>query len=115
MRAIRTASRGLAAAFLGLWLAAVPLAAYARDTEPERQDSSRLTSIGAGIGTLVYGPSKIAYALTGTVLSGMAWVWTGGDGDVAGPILKSAVRGDYVIVPAHVEGRRSLEFLGSPY
>ena len=115
MRAIRTASRGLATVLIGLWLAAAPISAWARDTASERNHSSRLVSVGAALGSLVYTPSKIAYAVTGTVLSGMAWVWTGGDDAVAGPIFKSAIRGDYVIVPAHLAGRRSVEFLGSPY
>ena len=29
-----------------------------------------------------------------------------------GPILNSAVRGDYVVTPAHLEGHRDLRFVG---
>ncbi len=115
MRLIRSASRGLAAVLLGSCLAIAPLSAEARDSEQEPNDASVLVNIGAALGTFIYAPSKLVYALTGTVLSGMAWVWTGGDGDVAGSNLNAAIRGDYVILAEHVQGRRSLEFMGSQY
>ncbi len=113
MRAIRIASRGFAAVLLGSCLAVAPLSARAQDPAPERERPSTLVSIGAGFGTIVYAPVKLAYALTGSVLSGMAWVWTGGDSRVAGTILYAAILGDYVILAAHVQGNRSLQFVGS--
>ena len=115
MRAIRSVSRDLAAVLLGCWLAVAPLSAEARDPEPEGAQASALVNIGAGLCTFVYAPVKLVYALTGTVLSGMAWMWTGGDGAVAGTILRSSIRGDYVIVAAHLGGGRPLEFLGPQY
>lgn len=69
------------------------------------------TGIGASICTLVYGPAKIARAVGGTVVSGLALLFTFDPG-IAGPILRSSVRGDYVVTPAHLEGRRSLRFDG---
>jgi hypothetical protein len=83
--------------------------------EPESAAYSGLTGGGAALCTLVYAPLKVAYAVGGSVISGLAWAWTLGDTDVSGPILRSAVRGDYVVSPAHLEGRRDLHFVGPQY
>ena len=72
----------------------------------------------AGIGalsalsTLVYGPVKIVYATTGLLIGGIAWGLSGGDPDVLAAVVTSAVRGDYVVTPAHMRMERSLEFFG---
>ena len=72
----------------------------------------------AGIGalsaltSLVYGPVKIVYATTGLLIGGIAWGLSGGDSDVLSAVLTPAVRGDYVITPAHLRQDRSLEFFG---
>jgi hypothetical protein len=108
-RGIRPALAGLVA----LALLAFPAPAGAE--EPPSAAYVALTGLGATLCTLVYAPTKLAYAAGGTLISGFAWLWTLGDRSVAGPILRSAVRGDYVVTPAHLEGRRGLEFVGSQY
>ena len=110
-------ARTLSAIFLLTVLSLAPGAAGARDRgEPPRHNAySGLVGVGAALGTLVYAPLKIGYALSGTLLSGMAWAWTAGDGDIATSIVRSAVRGDYVVRPAHVEGDEKLAFLGKRY
>jgi hypothetical protein len=105
--------RRLGALLVTLALLSAPLPALAE--EEESTAYSGLTGVGAALCTLVYAPLKVAYALGGSVISGFAWAWTLGDTDVSGPILRSAVRGDYVVSPAHLEGRRDLEFVGSQY
>ncbi|MBW2268381.1 MAG: hypothetical protein JRH16_07375 [Deltaproteobacteria bacterium] len=115
MRRNKSAARGFAALLLGLALAAAPLSAWAQEEAPPRNAYSGLVGIGAALGTLVYAPLKLCYALTGSLLSGMAWVWTAGDGSIATPILHSAIKGDYVLTPAHLEGRRPIGFVGSQY
>lgn len=67
---------------------------------------------GAAICSLVYAPLKLTYAAGGLVVSGMAWLWTFGDSDVAGPIFRGALGGDYVVMPAHLRGDRDLRFVG---
>jgi hypothetical protein len=73
---------------------------------------------GAGMGaaamltTLVYGPVKLAYAATGGVVGGLAWLLTAGNNDVAIPIIESAVYGDYYITPAQLSGEQPIEFVG---
>ncbi len=72
---------------------------------------SAVTGIGAAVCTLVYAPIKMVRAVGGTVVSGLALLFTF-DTDVAGRIFSSSVRGDYVVTPAHLEGRRDLRFGG---
>ena len=67
---------------------------------------------GAMLATLVYGPTKVAYALVGSLVGGLAWLCTGGDGEVATAILQSAAYGDYVVTPGVLRGEESLEFVG---
>lgn len=93
---------------------ALPPAAWAQEPA-ESSAYSAVTGIGAALCTLVYAPLKVTYAVGGTALSGLAWLWTLGDTDVSGPILRAAVRGDYVVTPAHLEGRRGLHFVGPQY
>jgi len=72
----------------------------------------------AGIGTaaalctLLYGPLKIVYAGLGLIFGGVAWGLSGGDSQVASSVITPAVRGDYVVTPAHIRMEESLEFLG---
>jgi hypothetical protein len=109
-------SRRIAGLLLALLLVATP--ALAQEPEQPQEGTTTytaLTGVGAGLCTLVYAPVKVAYAIVGSVLSGLAWLWTAGDTDVSGPIFRAAVRGDYVVTPAHLEGRRSLHFVGPQY
>jgi hypothetical protein len=66
----------------------------------------------AAISSLVYGPTKILYALGGTLIAGMSWCFSGGDSEVASTVLTRAVRGTYVITPDTLMGRDSIEFVG---
>lgn len=70
--------------------------------------------VAAGLSSLVYAPVKVAYAAGGTIVAGLAWVLSGGDSEVAKPILDASVRGDYVVTPEHLTGERHLEFVGRP-
>ena len=99
------------------FLAAVVAVAIATAPAPASADSMGKAAglgIGAVICSLVYGPTKLVYAGLGTIVAGGAWALAGGDSNVARPILNAAVRGDYVITPAHLEGRQSLEVIGEP-
>lgn len=70
--------------------------------------------VASALITLLYGPAKIAYAGIGSLVSGAAWLLTGGDSEVASPIFTASVRGDYVVTPDHLTARRTLEFVGRP-
>jgi hypothetical protein len=91
-------------------IAAAPPPAGAQEAEPS--DATAFTGAGAMLCTLVYSPLKLAYAASGLVVGGMAWVWSFGSRRVTRPIFTAALRGDYVVTPAHLTGRRRLVFIG---
>lgn len=101
----------LAGAALGLAAACAlaPASALAEETD---------TPEGAGMGaasmfaTLLYGPAKLVYATTGSIVAGLAYGLTGGNADVAMPIFESSVYGDYYVTPDQLRGEKSLEFVG---
>lgn len=68
--------------------------------------------IGSAFCTLLYAPVKLIYAGGGALVSGAAWLFSGGNSSVMGPILNASVRGDYVVTPDHLRGRDNLEFVG---
>jgi len=80
----------------------------------EAESSSLAAEGGAGVGamlvTLVYSPLKLAYAASGLVLSGLTWMWTGGDSYVARRLARQAVGGDYVVTPSHLEQKPGQTF-----
>lgn len=61
---------------------------------------------------LVYGPAKAVYATGGGIVSGLAWVFSAGNADVARPIWDASMRGDYTLVPDQLLGRRPITFIG---
>jgi hypothetical protein len=68
--------------------------------------------MAAAVCSLVYGPTKIVYAAGGSLIAGMAWMFSGGDSEVASTVLTRAVRGTYVITPETLTGDGSVEFVG---
>jgi hypothetical protein len=66
----------------------------------------------AALTSLIYGPVKIIYASGGMVIAGFAWVFSGGDSEVASTVLTRAVRGTYVVTPATLTGKEEIEFVG---
>jgi hypothetical protein len=94
-------------------ISSAPLDARAQEDEPaEPRGGNALTGVGAMVCTVVYSPLKIAYAASGLVVGGMAWVWSFGSQRVTRPIFTAALRGDYVVTPEHLTGERRLEFRG---
>ena len=76
------------------------------------------TYANAGLGaasalsTLIYGPVKVAVAITGLIVGGLAYPLSGGDTDTMMKVINTSVRGDYVVTPAHLRGDQPLEFFG---
>lgn len=101
-------------ASVGLGLAAVvslaPLSAFAE--EPASSPESAGMGAASMLVTLLYGPVKLVYATTGGIVGGLAYGLTGGNADVAVPILESAIYGDYYVTPDQLRGEKSLEFVG---
>jgi hypothetical protein len=68
--------------------------------------------VGSALTTVVYGPLKLVYATMGLAFGGIGWAFSGGDPSVAEAVIAPAVRGDYVVTPAHLRGERRLAFVG---
>jgi len=77
-----------------------------------REGDSTGIRIGAGLASLLYTPTKVAYAGLGVVVGGLGWVFSGGEGQVALDIMQPSFRGDYLIRPAHLRGTESIRFVG---
>jgi hypothetical protein len=88
------------------------VAAATAATPAQADGNETAIGVGSAVCSLVYAPAKLAFAGLGTVVSGLAYLMTGFDADVARPVFYSAVRGDYVITPDHLQGRRAVEFVG---
>ena len=69
--------------------------------------------IGSALSTAVYAPLKLFYAAAGLVFGGIGWGISGGDPGVMDAVVTPAVRGDYLVTPAHLRGERRLEFVGT--
>ena len=77
-----------------------------------REEDSTGIRIGAGLASLLYTPTKVAYAGLGVVVGGLGWIFSGGEGQVALDIMQPSFRGDYLIRPAHLRGTESIRFVG---
>jgi len=80
--------------------------------EAESPGSEYGIGVGCAFVNLLYGPTKILYATGGGIVSGFAWVFSAGDSDVARPIWDASMRGDYMVVPDQLRGRKRLDFIG---
>ena len=90
---------------------AVGLAPVAASAEESTTEAGGIGA-AAAFGSLLYAPAKVAYAIGGGLVGGLAWVFSAGDTEVAGPIWDRSVRGDYVLTPEHVRGEVPIQFIG---
>ena len=72
-----------------------------------------LFGLGAGLLTLVYTPLKLVYATTAIPISGLVWVWSVGDAEMAGRVMRSGTLGTFVVTPEHLRGEASFDFVGA--
>ena len=99
--------RGPLAAAVLIGVLAWPAPARAQSTA-----YNALVGAGSAVCTVVYSPLKVAYAASGLVVTGLAFLWSFGDTEVAGTLWRTTVGGDYVVTPSHLEGRSDLRFTG---
>ncbi|HMS86396.1 MAG TPA: hypothetical protein PKD12_22400 [Nitrospira sp.] len=64
--------------------------------------------------SMPYGAAKIAYAIGGGVVGGLAWTVTGGNMELAKSIWVPSMTGDYIIQPQHLTRDKHLYFVGPP-
>jgi hypothetical protein len=112
---------------LGFWTVVVapvgmPSSALADTTtdqvSPRSDDQG--TPAGAGMQaasfalTIPYGAAKCAFALTGAIVGGLTYVFTGLDTNAAKKVWHTSMYGTYIITPEHLRGEKPVRFLGVP-
>ncbi len=108
-RRIGGSGRRLAAIALAVAMTASPAApAWAVDSPAKEFGLGTATVVA----NLIYGPTKLLYAVGGGLVAGIAYVFSGGDLEVARPIVDASLRGDYFVTTDHLRGREELEFIG---
>jgi hypothetical protein len=89
-----------------------PQAGTSTDAENGGREGEAGLGVAAGLISVFYAPAKVLYAAGGGLVAGLAYVVSAGDKQITDPILTPALRGDYVVTPAHLRGERQLEFVG---
>lgn len=74
--------------------------------------SSAGMQAAAGLSTLLYLPLKAAFAISGGVVGGLAYVFSGGNEQAAKSIWTTSLYGTYILTPDHLQGNRPIRFLG---
>lgn len=121
-RPCRTSSFKLVAVSLLLALCTVTMVPAAWSQESAAPSPSEGTEGGsassagmqaaAGVSTLLYLPLKLAFAIGGGVVGGLAYAFSGGNEQAAKSIWTTSIYGTYIITPDHLEGNRPIRFLG---
>ena len=106
----RFAAWMLAAAMLCAPLA--PGSAQAAD-DSASTGSDFVTGLGCLLVAPVYGAAKLAFAISGGLVGGLAWAFSGGNIETADSVWDPTLKGTYVITPDHLTGRKPIEFIGS--
>ena len=87
-------------------------------TSPASSDSEGGNASGAGMqaaaffSTLLYTPLKLAFAIGGGIVGGLAYAFSGGNEQAAKSIWHTSMYGTYLITPDHLRGDRPVRFLG---
>lgn len=103
--------RGLLVGVLAVTLMGAPSIGFAGEKAAEVSRESGLGA-AAALSSLVYGPVKLVYAMGGLIVGSFAWIFTGGDSEVAEVVFVRSLRGTYVITPEILLGEERLEFIG---
>lgn len=96
------------------WAAALIAVAWMFAATPALSGTGREALVGTtcAISNLLYGPTKLGFALVGGLVGGLAYLFSFGDQEASGPIIRCSLRGDYAISPEHFGPDRELEFCG---
>lgn len=74
--------------------------------------SSAGLQAAAVLSTLVYFPLKTAFAISGGIVGGLAYAFSGGNEQAAKSIWTTSLYGTYLLTPDHLQGNRPIRFLG---
>lgn len=67
---------------------------------------------GSALATIIYFPLKLAFAIGGGVVGGLAYGFSGGSEQTAKNIWIPSMYGTYIITPDHLKGDKPIRFLG---
>lgn len=98
-------------AALGLLIALTGNPAIAAETSETSPEGAALQA-ASWVATIPYGAVKMAYALGGGIVGGLAWMVTGGNTAVAKAVWIPSMTGDYIVLPQNLTGEKSLLFMG---
>jgi hypothetical protein len=82
-----------------------------RPSNPSSPEAAGLQAACWAI-TVPYGAAKMAYAIGGGIVGGLAWAITGGNMEIAKSIWIPSMTGDYIVQPQHLTGEKHLYFVG---
>ncbi|MCC6968313.1 MAG: hypothetical protein IT391_18805 [Nitrospira sp.] len=68
--------------------------------------------VGSFLASLIYSPLKLAFAIGGGVVGGLAYGFSGGSEQTAKNIWVPSMYGTYIITPDHLKGDKPIRFLG---
>jgi len=97
-------------AALGLLITLTGNSAIAAETSETSPEGAALQA-ASWLATIPYGAVKVAYALGGGIVGGLAWVVTGGSTAVAKAVWIPSMTGDYIVQPQHLTGEKLLHFV----
>lgn len=104
----------LVAAVLLLALCTITMvpSAWSQEGTEGGSASSAGMQAAAGVSTLLYLPLKLAFAIGGGVVGGLAYAFSGGNEQAAKSIWTTSLYGTYILTPDHLQGNRPIRFLG---
>lgn len=81
----------------------------------EGGDTSRVgMQVAAGFSTLLYFPLKAVFAISGGIVGGLTYLFSGLDENSAKKVWNTTLYGTYIITPEHLQGDKPIRFLGVP-
>ncbi len=98
-------------AALGLLIALTVNPAIAAEISESSPEGAGLQAASWLI-TIPYGAVKVAYAVGGGIVGGLAWAVTGGSTETAKAVWIPSMTGDYIVQPQHLIGEKPLHFVG---
>jgi hypothetical protein len=98
--------------FMGLTM--IPPGSALAEDQASGTDSSDDTGIkvASWLLTVPYCAGKTAFAIAGSVIGGLGYVFSGGNTETAQSVWTKTVYGTYILRPAHLRGEEPIHFLG---
>ncbi|MDH4185393.1 MAG: hypothetical protein OEV08_00225 [Nitrospira sp.] len=93
------------------WSQEDPVPPSSQGTEGGSASSAGMQA-AAGFSTLLYLPLKTVFAISGGIVGGLAYLFSGGNEQAAKSIWTTSLYGTYILTPDHLQGNRAIRFLG---